>query len=177
LRCADPPDMNLLGAALKERIPLVNIPTSSDLGNQAPSFVRKLMSLGRRIARRSRRAVSTPSGHAKWQILARLESLETLTRELAVKVDMAHEKGDAAHEKGDEAHFMSENLERRMDDVEISLEHTQTFHWDYVALVRRLASIEDRLLAQSDPVNDAQPEASIPLPGLDYVARKSAKAG
>jgi hypothetical protein len=135
------------------------------------------MSLGRRIARRSRRAVSTPSDHAKWKILARLESLEALTRELAVKVDMAHEKGDAAHEKGDEAHSMSENLERRMDEAEISLLHTQTFHWDYVALVRRLATIEDRLSARSDPAEDAQPGASIPLPGLDYVARKPARAG
>jgi hypothetical protein len=155
----------------------VNVQTHSDPGSQAPSLVRRLLSLGRRMARRLRRTASFAFGYPNGHVLSRLESLETLTRALAFKMDKAHEKGDAAHEKGDLAHSMSEKLERRMVEIEMSLQHTQTFHWDYVALVRRLAAIEDRLLAQSDAPLDAQPEVSIPLPGLDHVAREQAKAG
>lgn len=64
-----------------------------------------------------------------------------------------------------------ERLSKRQDDLEERVETVLAFGWDYVAMVRRLAVLEDQLAiltGQNTPTADeADPQPSILFPSLD----------
>ena len=70
-------------------------------------------------------------------------------------------------------------LTRRQDEIDQRLETVQAFGWDYVAMVRRLAVIEDQLAAltgQAAPgSDDAETQPSILFPGFDPAAEGRSK--
>jgi hypothetical protein len=126
-----------------------------------PSRAGKFLTLGGRIARRLLRATPLHPDRRLRQIHDRLARVEDLARS-------AHLKGDAAHEKSDENHAQLDHLTRRLDRVDELVQTAVGFHWDYTALVRRLAELEDRFIALSDPAPpsfDGEAHPSIPFPG------------
>jgi hypothetical protein len=163
-RIDPPPTPSRPGANMKnqkERTLPVTILAADDTTSPGPKGAEKLLALGRRLARRIRRASPLHPGHGSRQIHDRLARVEDLARS-------AHLKGDAAHEKSDENHAQLDHLTRRLDRVDELVQTAVGFHWDYTALVRRLAELEDRFIALSDPAPpsfDGEAHPSIPFPG------------
>ncbi len=60
-------------------------------------------------------------------------------------------------------------LARRQDDLNEQTQATIAFGWDYVAMVRRLAALEDRVEALTAALNGQgdDPRASVPFPGSE----------
>jgi hypothetical protein len=62
------------------------------------------------------------------------------------------------------------DLSRRQDELAEQLKTTLAFGWDYVAMVRRLAVLEDQIASVTGTaapiVNDAESRTSILSPGL-----------
>ncbi|MEO6809438.1 MAG: hypothetical protein ABI353_10055 [Isosphaeraceae bacterium] len=69
---------------------------------------------------------------------------------------------DAAERRDAEHRHELDHLTRRQDHLGDQMQHTMAFGWDYVALVRRVAVLEDRLEALA-----AQPQSGhAPLSNL-----------
>jgi hypothetical protein len=72
-----------------------------------------------------------------------------------------------------------ETMNKRVEDLAERVETVQAFGWDYVAMVRRLAVLEDHLAAltgQTAPASEeAEAQPSIPFPGLEPAADPRAK--
>jgi len=69
-------------------------------------------------------------------------------------------------------------LGRRQDELDARVQTVSALHWDYLAITRRLAVLEDLLAERRDdsigPARPATPpenQPSIPFPGLDAAAR------
>jgi hypothetical protein len=63
-----------------------------------------------------------------------------------------------------------ETLRKRQDELTERVETIQAFGWDYVAMVRRLAVLEDQLAdltGQTAPSEEGQAGPSILFPGLE----------
>lgn len=90
--------------------------------------VRRLVVLARRALRRILRPI----------FLRQVELFQSLCHRLD-----AAERRDAEHREG------LDHLTRRQDHLADQMQQTIAFGWDYVALVRRVAVLEDRLEALS----------------------------
>ena len=114
------------------------------------SGVRRIVVLARRLLRRLLRPIFLHQVALYQYLIERLDGSET--RVNGVLADM-------------------ETLTRRQNELNERLETIQAFGWDYVAMVRRLAVLEDQLaiLTCQAPVAvaEADPQASIRFPSLD----------
>jgi hypothetical protein len=81
-------------------------------------------------------------------------SRDFLTLHAAFEARVAQVESLAASVKG---------INERLDDIDESIRAIQAFHWDHVALARRLAVVEDLLAVPTDAGTDV---ASLPFPGM-----------
>ncbi len=109
--------------------------------------VRRLVVFARRLLRRLLRPIFLHQVALYQYLIERLDGNETSVK--GVQADM-------------------ETLTRRQNELNERLETVQAFGWDYVAMVRRLAVLEDQLatLTGQAPaaVDEADPQASIRFP-------------
>lgn len=112
-----------------------------DVGCDAPRGPRRAVILARRGVRRVLRPIFV--------------RLAEILRGLAARLDAA-EAADAALRGEVEA------LGRKADDLADRVQTALAFGWDYAALARRLATLEDRVEALSSASDGAR--ASVPFP-------------
>src|SRR5262249_22641199 len=71
-----------------------------------------------------------------------------------------------------------EELTVRHGELSEQIQTTMAFGWDYVALVRRLATLEDQVAALTGvagmPADEGDPHPSILFPGIEKAPRRTA---
>ncbi|MFO0908405.1 MAG: hypothetical protein U0794_08600 [Isosphaeraceae bacterium] len=129
------------------------------------------LSLGRRVVQyvRSRLQRLIVPDYAQWraEITTSRQSIQAsleLGRALALKADLINEKLDALVTQFDA-------IRRRHEELIEDFASIEALSWDRSALARRLAQLEDRLIALS-PEPEAAPDEdddwpSVRFPGLD----------
>ena len=121
--------------------------------------VRRIVVLARRLLRRLLRPIFLHQVALYQYLIERLDGSETSVK--GVQADM-------------------ETLTRRQNELNERLETVQAFGWDYVAMVRRLAVLEDQLATLTGqapaPVDEADTQASIRFPSLDLEPTPEARS-
>jgi len=91
--------------------------------------------------------------------------------------EMRNHQAQLAHQHS-ELSGRQDSLSARQDELADQIQTTMAFGWDYVAMVRRLATLEDQLArltgTSSSPSEEGDNEASILFPGLEKASRKPA---
>lgn len=125
------------------------------------------------LARRSLRRVLRPMFYRLAELFQHLADRldEHEHRIFAIQVET-----DELKDRHDELDRRHDEMAKRQDELAEQVHTTAALGWDYVALVRRLATIEDQLAVLTGsavPAGDAgDGEASILFPGLEKAARK-----
>jgi hypothetical protein len=126
-----------------------------DAGCSDARGVRRVVVLARRLLRRVLRPIFAHQVVLYQYLIDRLDRCETAFR------------GDI------------ETLSKRQDELAERVETIQAFGWDYVAMVRRLAVLEDQLAAltgQAGPSSeDVDSKPSILFPGFDEESKARSK--
>jgi hypothetical protein len=132
--------------------------------------VRRLSVLVRRMLRRILRPIFVRQAEMFRQLADLLDDHEH--RIFALRVG-----SDALDRRNDELAVRHEGLSRRQDELADQIQTTMAFGWDYVALVRRLAALEDQvavLTGTATVVDESDQNASILFPGLENTPRRTA---
>jgi hypothetical protein len=116
-------------------------------GCHEPKGARRVVVPARRALRRLLRPIFQRQAELLQAICHRLDAAEAADAALRGNVDA---------------------LARRQDQLADQMRETIAFGWDYVALTRRLAALEDRIAASTTPVADSS--NAPPSPGRDGTA-------
>ena len=114
-----------------------------NVGCHEPRGARRLVVPARRAVRRLLRPIFQRQVEIFQSLCDRLDAAERADR--AIRGDLDH-------------------LIRRQDDLAEQVQHAIAFGWDYVAMVRRLAALEDRVAALGAPSPAHPAPASRPSP-------------
>lgn len=141
-------------------------------GGQSRGGVRQGVVLARRLLRRVLRPIFMRQVEIFQHLVDRLDRL-------APRVD-AHEHAVwALRSDADSLKQRQDEVSRRQEEVSEQLQTALAFGWDYVALVRRLATLEDQVASLTGVVpavstDDAENHSSILFPGIEKATRKPA---
>ena len=109
----------------------------------------------------------------KGPLVAVRRVLRRILRPMLVRLS---EQIESAASRLDEAERRLDGLDKRHDHTSDQMQATIAFGWDYVAMVRRLASLEDQVLRlqgeSSSPIANGQ--LTLPFPDLANANRAKA---
>jgi hypothetical protein len=92
-----------------------------------------------------------------------LEVLDTRTALLNNKLDLLNTKLDALNVKLD-------SLKGHQDEIRSEFDTVLALHWDHIAVARRLATLEDRLIGTpANEPSDSDEGPSIKFPGIEAI--------
>ncbi|AGA25883.1 hypothetical protein [Singulisphaera acidiphila] len=144
---------------------------------------RGLLVMVRRLMRRVLRPIFLRQVEIFQYLADRLDNHENRVFALRIDADAMKRQHQAlAQELGQQNEALAHRqdlLSGRQDELADQIQTTMAFGWDYVAMVRRLATLEDQLAlltgstANSSDDGDAHP--SILFPGLEKGMRKPAQ--
>ncbi len=145
-----------------------------EAGGHASKGLRGGLVLLRRGLRRILRPVFLRQVEIFQYLIQRLDGLDTL----APKVERHEHAVFALRVDSDSLQERHRDLSQRQDDLADQVQTALAFGWDYVALVRRLATLEDQVAALTGTTptvaDEGETHSSILFPGMEKVARKPA---
>ncbi|WP_406696768.1 hypothetical protein V5E97_37850 [Singulisphaera sp. Ch08] len=151
-------------------------------GSHAMKGPRAVLVVARRVMRRVLRPIFLRQVEIFQYLADRLDNHENRVFALRIDADaMKRQHGELAAELGRQNEalaYRQDLLSGRQDELADQIQTTMAFGWDYVAMVRRLATLEDQLASltgstlPSSDEGDAHP--SILFPGLEKGMRKPA---
>ena len=147
-------------------------------GGENTKGPRLLLVLVRRALRRILRPIFLRQVEIFQYLIARLDGLDTLNA-LTPKVERHQHEIFALNVNTDRLQESHNQLSKRQDELSDQVQTALAFGWDYVALVRRLATLEDQVasltgMAPAVVGDDGEIHSSILFPGVEKVARKPA---
>jgi chromosome segregation ATPase len=114
---------------------------------------------------------------------AELDALRKRQQDASIRLDQMSARLDELSVRLDEQARLFEGMTARLDEQADHVQTTMAFGWDYVALVRRLATIEDQLAALTgssagaSPADEGEVHPSILFPGLEATTRRPGSGG
>ncbi|WP_422925918.1 hypothetical protein [Singulisphaera sp. PoT] len=147
-------------------------------GGQNTKGPRILMVSARRIMRRILRPIFLRQVELYQYLIARLDGLDTL----APKVERHEHAVFALRVDSDQLKASHAELAKKHEENAEQLQTALAFGWDYVALVRRLGTLEDQVAALTGTTpsvvvgDEGEIHSSILFPGLDKVVRQPSGA-
>jgi hypothetical protein len=112
-------------------------------------------------------------GGAFWQFASRVESIDKKSENLNRKFDQLNLKFDQLNLKMESMIGKFEELRSREDDLRSEFSALVGMHWDHLAMGRRLAQLEDELIAGERSESSGY-EKPLPFPGLERLQRPQA---
>lgn len=154
-------------------------------GSHSMKGPRGLVVMARRLMRRVLRPIFLRQVEIFQYFADLLDNHEHRVFALQTDADaMKHHHHALAEELGRQNHALAlrqDQLSGRQDELAEQIQTTMAFGWDYVAMVRRLATLEDQLAVLTGssltPSDEGDAHPSILFPGLEKGTRKPKQEG
>lgn len=151
-------------------------------GSHSLKGPRGLLVMARRMMRRVLRPIFLRQVEIFQHFADLLDNHEGRVSDLRTDADaMKRQHRDLAHELGRQNEALAlrqDQQSARQDELADQIQTTMAFGWDYVAMVRRLATLEDQLALLTgstlSPSDEGDAHPSILFPGLAKGMRKPA---
>jgi hypothetical protein len=138
---------------------------------------RGLLILVRRMVRRILRPMFLRQAEIFRHFAALLDDHEHRVFALRIDADAMKRQHAELNRQHEAMACRQENLSARQDELADQIQTTMAFGWDYVAMVRRLATLEDQLASLTGatvaPSDEGDRQPSILFPGLEKAMRKT----
>lgn len=147
-----------------------------NVGDQNVKGPRSLMILVRRAMRRVLRPIFLRQVEIFQHLADRLGDHEERIGNLRIDADAMKRQHAQLGRQHEALTNRQDSLSARQDELADQIQTTMAFGWDYVAMVRRLATIEDQLATLTGstvaPQDEGDSHPSILFPGLEKGMRK-----
>lgn len=143
--------------------------------------VKGVLVLARRLLRRVLRPVFLRQAELFRQLAEALDDHEHRVYAQRVEIEAVKQRQHQLAVRQDDQARYHDILAGRQDELADQLQTTMAFGWDYVAFVRRLATLEDQVAALTGSVpgttsgEEGDIHPSILFPGLEKVVKKPVK--